>query len=401
MAASRAGPCVGAGSGIAAAELRRLFLELAPEESRQFRVSEFLQRLSESDAAECIAVVFDRLVNFSTDHVLGVHALSLLLRLHPAVMARCFMPQHVYDLFCPKVDDASAAAFLSDLLSYKESCGSRVEAEGAKLQRLLLRRSKKQDLRQVPASPLRAWLCHIWRLAPSSRPPRQLMAECCAHWIGDSAAQLADKVPCLALMRQEAELRGHPGGESWALRALLEQVCRDPVGHSPDLQHLLWPLGSALSPSTVAPLLRGLSHEPGRLATLWLCLCLWPPQPQLPDDDTAPWPPTAPPPVHLLLCAMFAAFSQLAVAARLCLTSLLTLAAVALSGEGSVACAAAELMLLLHRSGPASAADIWMPLVPVLEHPLSRRFASSAELLSRLRQTHGGPGTKLTWNAAV
>eukprot|EP00429_Kryptoperidinium_foliaceum_P108954 CAMPEP_0176307956 /NCGR_PEP_ID=MMETSP0121_2-20121125/64290_1 /TAXON_ID=160619 /ORGANISM="Kryptoperidinium foliaceum, Strain CCMP 1326" /LENGTH=47 /DNA_ID= /DNA_START= /DNA_END= /DNA_ORIENTATION= len=46
-------------------------------------------------------------------------------------------------------------------------------------------------------------------------------------------------------MRHELELRGRPEGDVWLLSMLLEQVCRDPVSHSPDLQHLLWPLGAA------------------------------------------------------------------------------------------------------------------------------------------------------------
>jgi hypothetical protein len=222
-----------------AMELKRLFLDLNPEEQRRYWASDLLSRSSDSDAAACIPLIFNRLVNFPSAHGLGIHALGELLRLHPMVLVQLLRPEHIYDLFNPSVDDGPAAVFLHAFMCCKQATSS-VEQESAKLQRLLMRRTKSQDLRRVPCSPLRSWLCQIWLDAASSRPERQLLAQCCARWIGDSAASAAEKLPCLALMKNELAMRGRPEGDAWLVSLLLEQVCRDPVGHSPDLQQLLW-----------------------------------------------------------------------------------------------------------------------------------------------------------------
>lgn len=191
-------------------------------------------------------------------------------------------------------------------------------------------------------------------------------------------------------MKQEFDLRGRPEGDAWLVSMLLEQVCRDPVGHSPDLQHLLWPLCGAPSPLVLKPLLSGLAHEPARLATLWVCLCLWVPQAPPQDAAIAPWPPGTPSPVHSLLSAVLVAFSQLDGANDLCRTCLMTVAAIAASGKGTVAVAASELLLLLHCQGPELPPDVWIPVMPLLDSFLAEQFATAAELLSRLRRfCHG------------
>lgn len=193
-------------------------------------------------------------------------------------------------------------------------------------------------------------------------------------------------------MREEMGLRGRPDGDAWLLTALLEQVCRDPNGHSPDLQHLLWLLGVPPSPTVIKPLLSGLAQERGRLATLWVCLCLWAPHPQPQGLGLPPWPAGQPSPLHLLLKAMLVVFSQMPGADDLCRTSALTLGAIAASGQGAVAAGAADLLLLLHRDGPMLPSSVWMPLVPLLENVLARRFGASAELLNRLRQRGSAGG---------
>merc|ERR1740123_2647372 len=71
-------------------ELKRLFLELSPEDNRRYRASELVQHCSEGDAAACIPLVLDRLVNFPSTHGLGIHVLSELLRLHPMAVGRQF-----------------------------------------------------------------------------------------------------------------------------------------------------------------------------------------------------------------------------------------------------------------------------------------------------------------------
>lgn len=379
------------GSRTVADLLRRLLLELGPEEGRRQRASELLHRSSEQDASECIPLILDRIVNVASAHGLGIHALCELLRVHPIVMVQRLTAERVYDLFHPNADDRPALAFLHSFMCYKHSQGLGVEQESAKLQKLLIRRSKHPELWRAEASPLRAWLCKIWLDVPSSRPDRQNMASSCNRWIADMHAGVEEKLPCLALMKQELELRGRPEGEAWLLGNLLEQVCRDPISHSPDLQHLLWLLGVPPSPVALKPLLKGLAQERGRLATLWVCLSLWAPQPQPQDGITPRWPVASSPPIHALLNSMLKVFTQLAGADDLCRTSVLTLGAIAASGPGAVAASAAELLLLLHKEGPMLPSNVWLPLVPLLEHTLAARWPAAAELLARLRQ-RGGSG---------
>lgn len=389
---SASGGLAQASSG-AILELRRLFLELGPEERRLQQVTELIQRTSASDAVDYVRFVLDRLVNFPTSQSFGLHVLHELLRFHHAVVFQHLTPPRIYDLFNPKADDRPPAAFIHALACCKESHSLTAEHEGAKLQRLLLRRSKQFDLRRVVASPARAWLCRIWLDAPTSRPEWQLVTGCCARWIGDPRASPAEKLPCLALMQEELERRGHPEGAAWTMGVLLEQVCRDPVGHSSDLQHLLWPLGGALSPALLKPLVQGLSQERGRLVTLWVCLCLWTPHDQPQEGVTKPWPQGALPPVYMLLRALLIVFAQFASSGDLCRTCLLTLAAIASSGAGPIATAAPELLLLLHRDGPLLPADVWLPLVPVLEGLLSGQSIAAAELLVRIRRACGSTPT--------
>merc|ERR1719440_660920 len=110
MMAGAAGPSMmpqsaGTQGSPIALELKRLFLDLNPEEQRKYWASELLMRSTEIDAAACIPMILNRLVNFPYAHGLGIHALSELLRIHPHVVVQNLMPNHIYDLFNPAVDD--------------------------------------------------------------------------------------------------------------------------------------------------------------------------------------------------------------------------------------------------------------------------------------------------------
>jgi len=307
--------------------------------------------------------------------------LAEMFRLYPMVLTQSFPPARVYDLFNPEFDDSNAAAFLHQLLCFKASQGLSVREEVSKVGKLLLRRSKQQSLRHVPASPLRLWLSRIWRDVPESQD-RATVTECCVRWIGDDRASLADKFPCLAVVKHEVEERGYPDGDTWLLSKLLAQVCRDPVGHSPDLQHFLWLLGASPTAGMVRPLLEMLVEEPGRLVTLWLCLCLWVPQPHPPELGPSKVPPV-PPPIHGLLRTALIVFSQLSSGEDVCRTCLLSVAAIAARGVGVLAAVSAELLLFLHREGPVLG-EVWMPVTPVLETTPSPK-PCVVELLQRLR----------------
>lgn len=391
------GPVPGHGHGAVssrpnlAAELRGLFAER--EDDPRPHCAELLQRCAVADVPSCIGAILDRLVNFPAAHPLGLYALAELLRLQPAATCKCLGPSQVSHLFHQRVDESQAAHFLHTLLLCKEAQGIRLEEDGAKLVKFLLRRSKQQDLRRIPSSPLRAWLCQIWLDAPSSRPMADLMTACCARWVSDAGTSPAEKLPCLALLRQELERRGRPAGEAWLLSSLFEQVCRDPIHHSPDLQQLVWTLGAPPSPLVLKPLMSALAQEPGRLATLWLCLCLWPlqapPEHTTGELSAVAWPTTTLPPLHAMMRALLVVFSQLPDSSDLCRTCILVLASLAANPSLQVASTSMDLLLLLHRDGPLLGADVWKPLVPLLEAQLSQVYPAAAELLERLWRASG------------
>eukprot|EP00928_Gymnodinium_smaydae_P018204 TRINITY_DN1692_c0_g1_i1.p1 TRINITY_DN1692_c0_g1~~TRINITY_DN1692_c0_g1_i1.p1 ORF type:complete len:1153 (+),score=163.20 TRINITY_DN1692_c0_g1_i1:165-3461(+) len=372
----------------AAAEMRRLFLDMSPEETRRQRASELVHIANEADAASCVPLVLDRLVNFPSSHGLGIFVLHEILRLHPFALAQHIGPDQVYDLFSPHIDDREGASLLYAMLQFKESQGMPTGPECAKLQKLLMRRAKVQDLRRVPASPLRAWLGRIWNDMPSSRPDARLLSECFARWVADSHVAPFEKLPCLALAQHEFDVRGRPDADVWLVGLILEQVCRDPVGHSPDLQHLLWPLrGQPLDAAALKPLLSDMAQEQGRLVTLWICLALW--APQAAPEDAPPWPAAAPPPVHTLLLAMLFVYTQMPGADELCRTCLLVLAMISGSGGAGneVAASAADMLLCAHTCGPALPSDVWMPTAAAIKSMLPGPSPSLQQLSADLERS--------------
>jgi len=87
---------------------------------------------------------------------------------------------------------------------------------------------------------------------------------------------------------------------------------------------------------------------------------------------------------------MLVAFSQFPNATELCRTCLLSLAANANVGEGALAAAAADLLLLLHRDGPLLSSDAWLPMRPILQNlSVTRQSAAATELLQRLGEVMG------------
>lgn len=362
---------------------------LGPLEARCARASQLLDGLPEAAAGECIPVVLDKMVNVPSIFDLGIHVLRHVLRVYPTAVLRHLTPSRIYDVFPPNdVNDYVAASFVHDFMCFKEAQGHGVEQEGTKLQKLVLRRARVQDLRRAPPSVLRTWLTKIWLDVPSSMPDKWLLADCCSRWVAQKGLPEADKAVCFAALRREALVRGRPEADAWLVNLLLKQVCRDPVGHSTDLQQILWLLdtpANMFDPALLGPVLEESAKERGRLVTLWVCFCLWIPE-YAPEGPRA-----GVPPLHSFLRAMFVAFSQLEGHADLCRTCLATLVMVATSNDGMIAVAAAELLLLLRQDGPVLAKDIWLPVMTVLE-----RFgvgqgigpSSLSELLVLLQAEH-------------
>ena len=114
--------------------------------------------------------------------------------------------------------------------------------------------------------------------------------------------------------------------------------------------------------------------------SLWACICHW--RPQTPSADAFPWCFQGPVP-YALLRSMLVAFSQLPDSKMLCRSALMSLAALGTSNS-TIATQVPSLLFVLYREGPVLPADVWMPLVPLLDH-LSQYSPEAAELGSRLR----------------
>ena len=134
-------------------------------------------------------------------------------------------------------------------------------------------------------------------------------------------------------------------------------------------------------PSSVRCLL-GSSQDPGYLMTLWGCLCNWLPQgPWMSGQACEAWCRAGPPPLYALLRAMLVAFSQLPDSRNLCRSAIMALAALGTSSS-SISTQAPALLLMLFHDGPVLPAEVWMPLLPLLDY-LSQFSEQAVELGTR------------------
>ena len=347
MAGPVAGPVVPVDM---ASRLRRLFLELKPLEEKQWEAQQLVQQVAQGgqtvQVGPCVKAILEQLakpcVPLRWMQVLSVQMLSELLRLHPNLVSPHISKSDVVWLFPEHGDVEEGAKFLRDLLWTKASLGQSCDAEAWKFARLLMKRTDKKDLAKVPCCPARAWLVQIWKDVPSARPKRDLLVSCCVRWVADPYEAAQSKTPCLELLQEEASKRSAVDAETWILSLIFQEVCRQPMQHSPDLQQLLL-LGSNVttlyrqyfiryqslirpsytafrtsksnftrcflrsppSPSAVRSLITGLSDDSGYLMTLWACLSHWPPQTPLLPTTWANFP------LYALLRGILVAFSQL------------------------------------------------------------------------------------------
>ena len=75
--------------------------------------------------------------------------------------------------------------FFRNLLWTKETMGQNTKSEASTFSKLLMKRAKQNDLCKVPACTGRAWLVHIWKDVPSTRPNLDLLASCVVRWLAD------------------------------------------------------------------------------------------------------------------------------------------------------------------------------------------------------------------------
>ena len=88
-------------------------------------------------------------------------------------------------LFPEDGDVDRAGVFFRNLLWTKEIMGQNTKSEAFTFSKLLMKRTKQNDLCKVPACIARAWLVHMWKDEPSSRPNREMAVNCVVRWLAD------------------------------------------------------------------------------------------------------------------------------------------------------------------------------------------------------------------------
>ena len=100
-------------------------------------------------------------------------------------LSRGQVKKNVSWLFPEDGDVDRAAAFFRNLLWTKETMGQNTKSEASTFSKLLLKYTKQKDLCRVPACSARAWLVHIWKDVPSTRPNQDLLVSCVVRWLAD------------------------------------------------------------------------------------------------------------------------------------------------------------------------------------------------------------------------
>ena len=95
------------------------------------------------------------------------------------------MKKNISWLFPEAGDVDTAAEFFRNLLWTKETMGQNTKSEASTFSKLLMKRTKQNDLCKVPACTGRAWLVHIWKDVPSTRPSLDLLVSCVVRWLAD------------------------------------------------------------------------------------------------------------------------------------------------------------------------------------------------------------------------
>jgi len=111
-------------------------------------------------------------------------------------------------LFPEDGDVDRAAAFFRNLLWTKETMGQNTKSEASKLSKLLLKYTKQNDLCKVPAWIARAWLVHIWKDVPSSRPNREMAVNCVVRWLADPCEMQGQRFKPIPHMHRSQSRQG-------------------------------------------------------------------------------------------------------------------------------------------------------------------------------------------------
>ena len=125
--------------------------------------------------------------------------------------SRCQVKKNVLWLFPEDGDVDRAAAFFRNLLWTKETMCQTTKSEASAFSKLLMRRTKQNDLCKVPACTGRAWLVQIWKDVPSTRPHHEMLVSCVVRWLADpyeTQGPRFKRVPCHTWSRSQSQRLG-------------------------------------------------------------------------------------------------------------------------------------------------------------------------------------------------
>eukprot|EP00438_Fugacium_kawagutii_P011746 Skav222920 [mRNA] locus=scaffold1489:304175:305011:+ [translate_table: standard] len=229
-----------------AMRLRRLMLQLTSFGEKQMEASQLVHQIAAHEVGPWVKALLEQPVPLQWMHVLSVQMLDGLLQLHPMGVISTFSKTDVPRLFPEQGDVGAASNFLRNLLWTKEAMGRSTKSDISSFVKLLMKRTKQFDLYKVPSCAARSWLTQIWKDVPSTRPNRDLLVGCSVRWVADPYEPRDGKATCLEILHEDMGQRSQDA-EAQIISLIFQEVCRQPMTHSPDLQQLLW-LGEVRSP---------------------------------------------------------------------------------------------------------------------------------------------------------
>ena len=219
--------------------LRQLLLEWRPFEEKAWDVHQLVQHMSADQVGPCVKAILEQPVPLRWMQMLSLQMLGELLHLHPAIVTSEFGKRNMSWLFPEQGDVDAGAMFLRTLLWNKQALGQNTRSEVGEFERILLKRTRQNDLCRVPACSARTWLAQIWKDVSSTRPKSDLLVSCMVRWLADQYERPEGKATCLEILQEEASRRTAADLEAWAVSLIFQEVCRQPLMQSADLQQLL------------------------------------------------------------------------------------------------------------------------------------------------------------------
>eukprot|EP00397_Hematodinium_sp_SG-2012_P008117 GEMP01008172.1.p1 GENE.GEMP01008172.1~~GEMP01008172.1.p1 ORF type:complete len:811 (+),score=177.70 GEMP01008172.1:95-2527(+) len=266
-----------------------LSLNLRDEEKLQ-RTNTLLYYSDKVECLRCMPDVFSFIETYDAQVAeLCIKVIMQMFYRHEATVVSFFTVDHVYNVFRSDTNDMLGGELIWRVLRWKATLPNYPFEESEKILKLLLRRTRQGNPKQIPCSALRWWLVLMWRDFPRMRPKNsrgeeRLPSPCVPwliHWIASSRELLKFKVPLLQVLMEEihkagtSSIDGRAEITAWIMRELVEALpmsvgCGDLqlVFHFVDMETVEDVLHDVLGPL-----------DSSRLVTIFALLLAWTPVP--------------------------------------------------------------------------------------------------------------------------